>query len=56
MILVTGSDGIIGRRLCKKLQELSIPFLPLTHRPKQSTLNQALVIDLANDIDSLAAY
>lgn len=56
MILVTGSDGIVGREICKKLQELSIPFLPLTHRPKQSTSDQALVIDLSKDIDSLTAY
>ncbi len=56
MILVTGSDGIVGRGICKKLQELSIPFMPLTHRPKEYTSNKALVIDLANDIDSLTPY
>jgi len=56
MILVTGSDGIVGRGICKKLQELSIPFMPLTHRPKKNTSNRALVIDLANNIDLLTPY
>ena len=56
MILVTGSDGIVGRVLCKKLQKCAVPFLPVTHRRKPHTLPQALLVDLANDLDSLAAH
>lgn len=56
MILVTGSDGIVGRGLCKKLQESGVPFLPVTHRRKPHTLPQALLVDLANDSGALAAH
>jgi len=56
MILVTGSDGIVGRELCKKLQESAIPFLPATHRRKPHTLSQALPVDLASDLGPLAGY
>lgn len=53
MILVTGSDGLVGRGLCKKLQESGVPFLPVTHRHKPHTLPQALLVDLANDRGAL---
>jgi len=56
MILVTGSDGIVGRGLCSKLRELSISFLPVTHLRKPHTLPQALLVDLADDLGSLAGY
>ena len=56
MILVTGSDGIVGRELCKKLQDLAIPFFPVTHRSKPHTLPQALPVDLASDLGSLVGY
>lgn len=56
MILVTGSDGIVGRGLCKKLQELAVPFLPVTHRRKPYTLPDALFVDLASDRHALKAY
>jgi nucleoside-diphosphate-sugar epimerase len=56
MILVTGSDGIVGREICKKLQESAIPFLPATHRRKPHTLSQALPVDLARDLGPLEGY
>lgn len=56
MILVTGSDGIIGRGLCRQLLELSIPFLPLTHRRKTHTLREALVVDLASGCSAIQPY
>lgn len=56
MILVTGSDGIVGRGLCKKLLESGVPFLPVTHRRKVHTLPQALLVDLANDHCGLGAH
>jgi nucleoside-diphosphate-sugar epimerase len=56
MILVTGSDGIVGRELCRKLQELVMPFLPVTHRRKPHTLQQALQGDLVNDVGLLEGY
>jgi nucleoside-diphosphate-sugar epimerase len=56
MILVTGSDGIVGRRLCKKLVESGVPFLPLTHRRKPHTLPGALLIDLVRDHKVIHSY
>lgn len=56
MILVTGSDGIVGRGLCKKLLESGVPFLPVTHRRKAHTLPQAVLADLVSDRGGLGAH
>lgn len=56
MILVSGSDGIVGRALCKKLLELGISFIPLTHRRKVHTLPQALTVDLTKDCCELLVH
>jgi UDP-glucose 4-epimerase len=56
MIIVTGSDGIVGRALCLALRSDSIPFLPITHRRKLHTDPAALVADLTENILSLEKY
>jgi nucleoside-diphosphate-sugar epimerase len=56
MIVVTGSDGIIGRELCKQMQGMAIAFMPVTHRQKPHTSDNALIVDLATDIDLLQKY
>lgn len=53
MILVTGSDGIVGRELCKQLQSNGISFQPVSHRRKASTLDGAIILDLTSDISLL---
>lgn len=50
MVLITGSDGIIGRAICRKLIEQSINILPVTHKRKNHTLTNAIVSDLSLDI------
>jgi len=56
MIVVTGSDGIVGRALCLALRLEAIPFLPITHRRKPHTDPDALVLDLTENILSLEKY
>ena len=56
MIVVTGSDGIVGRALCLALRNEAIPFLPITHRRKLHTDPNALVADLTENILSLEKY
>lgn len=56
MIVVTGSDGIIGRALCKKMQTQSIRFLPITHHRKPYTFTDALLVDLASALLPLEPY
>lgn len=53
MIIVTGSDGIIGRELCNQFTLSGIPFLPLSHRRKAHTLEKALIVDLTTDLSIL---
>ena len=56
MILVTGSDGIVGRALCVALEASNMPFLPLSHRRKPHTLARALCVDLTHDISALTPF
>jgi len=56
MIVVTGSDGIIGRALCRKMLTQSIRFLPVTHHRKLHTSQDALLVDLASTILPLKPY
>ena len=56
MIVVTGSDGIVGRALCLALRSEAIPFLPITHRRKPHTDPDALVVDLTENTLSLEKY
>jgi nucleoside-diphosphate-sugar epimerase len=56
MIVITGSDGIVGRALCESMRLLSIPFLPITHCRKPHTSQDALLVDLADTILPLERY
>lgn len=56
MIVITGSDGIVGRALCEALKRRVIPFLPITHRRKAHTLPSALEFDLASTIQPLEKH
>jgi nucleoside-diphosphate-sugar epimerase len=56
MIVVTGSDGIVGRALCQSMRMQFITFLPNTHRRKLHTAEDALEFDLAATLDPLVPY
>lgn len=56
MILVTGSDGVVGRALCQVLEASNVPFLPLSHRRKAHTLARALCLDLTHNISVLTPF
>lgn len=52
MILVTGADGIVGRAICRALIAASKTFLPVVHRRRITTHENAYVTDLSRP-DSL---
>ena len=56
MILVTGSDGIVGRALCMALEDSNIAFLPLSHKRKPQTLPGAIYADLTQNISPLTPF
>jgi nucleoside-diphosphate-sugar epimerase len=49
MILITGATGIVGRAVCKYLEEICIPYMPLTHIRKKNDPIGSLEADLTDE-------